>query len=204
MTFKAQQTGVTVLPEHSNLAVVKLVKKFGEHFAKQRFAEAEIAAKQAKELDPLNPKLDRLRKIAAYARRLASGDGIPQVSSSLSIEFVGRLIQRGERHAANDRESAAKFVGRWKLTVSARHVSECEFKQADDGSLLLTGLPANHVFPGRFALIGKRLELVETSDTNIHDFVWQVKSNDRLTLVVDDTRVGGKYLGAKLERIAAP
>ncbi len=202
-TVAAQRTGVSVLPEHSNLAVVKLVREFGEHFAKQRFAEAEVAAKQAQELDPLTPKLDRLRQIAVIARRLAKGDGVPQVRSPLTIEFVERLLKRAERLVANDREAAAKLVGRWKLTVSERDAYEVEFKQADDGTLLLTGHPNLSVSSGRFARIGKRLELVEHRDTNFHDLIWHVKSDNRLTLIVDDDEVGGKYLGATLERVAA-
>ena len=109
---------------------------------------------------------------------------------------------RDERLQKNDREGAAKLVGRWVLTVSERHVYQAEIKQADDGLLLLTGVPKAGVLWGRFALIGERLELVEPNDQQIDEFIWQVRSLNKLSLVVSKANTGADYTGAKLERLA--
>ncbi len=122
--------------------------------------------------------------------------------SAASPIVVDAAKQRASRLKAND-PAAAKVVGRWMLTLPAGFVFEAEATLTDDGCVKLGGKKGNNLF-GKFAVRGDRLELVEPTDKGIVDLVWQVKSNNRLTLIVDQNNVGAKYLGATLERIAAP
>ena len=99
--------------------------------------------------------------------------------------------------------TAARVVGRRMLTLPAGCAFEAEATLTDDGCVKLGGKQGNNLF-GKFAVRGDRLELVEPTDKGIIDLVWQVKSNNRLTLIVDQNNVGATDLGAKLERLAAP
>lgn len=54
----------------------KLVEEFNELFKQQRFAEAEIVAKKAKELNPKEPTAATLEYKALLARRVASNDDL--------------------------------------------------------------------------------------------------------------------------------
>ena len=122
--------------------------------------------------------------------------------SAASPIVVDAAKQRASRLKANDREAAAKLVGRWMLTLPDGFVFETELTLTEDGCVKLGGKKGNNLF-GTFAVRGDRLELVEPTDKGIVDLVWQVKSNNRLTLIVDQNNVGAKYLGAKLERLTA-
>ncbi|MBC8117365.1 MAG: hypothetical protein H7062_23455 [Candidatus Saccharimonas sp.] len=129
------------------------------------------------------------------AEQLARLDPIPATINDTAKQRAARL-------KANDREAAAKLVGRWMLTLPAGFVFEAEVTQTGDGCVKLGGKQGNNPF-GKFAVKGDRLELVEPTDKGIVDLVWQVKSNNLLTLIVDQNNVGATYLGAKLERLAA-
>ena len=72
----------------------------------------------------------------------------------------------------------------------------------EDGCVKFSGKQGGNVF-GKFAVKGDRLELVEPTNSGMRDLVWQAKSGNQLTLITDQNKVGGSYLNAKLERLAA-
>ncbi len=54
----------------------KLVEQFNELMKQNRFAEAEVVAKQAKELDPHNPVAETMKWKARFARRIAFNEDL--------------------------------------------------------------------------------------------------------------------------------
>lgn len=114
------------------------------------------------------------------AEQLARRENVPirpqpnaATPSAASPVGVDATKQRAARVKANDRDAAAKLVGRWVLTLPADFVYQAEFTQLEDGCLKLSGKKGNNLF-GKFAMKGDRLELVEPTDQGIIDLVWQV------------------------------
>ena len=176
------------------------LKEYSRLFQEQKFAEAALVAKRAKESEPDSPVVPVLLKKAIAAKRLAESDERKQDRSPITEREVELLMLREARQEAHEREAAAKLVGRWKLTLPAGFVHEVELKQNDDGLLNLTS-EKNLTLQGRFAVHGPLMELVQPNDKAIQDFVWQIRAADQLILTTDENQVGAKYLGAKLERM---
>jgi hypothetical protein len=200
-TAPARPTNMAAVPEHPNPAVANLIRQFGEQIANQSFAEAELTAKQANELDPENPKLQRLMLVASYGRRLATDKDQPKRSSRMSIAYIERMMDTPERLKSNDREAAAKLVGRWKLTLPAGFVYNDEIKQTNDGLLSFDG-SRQGVLYGKFAVHDDQMRLVDPNNKEIDDYVWRVESLNKLSLVISKTQNGADYTGATLERLA--
>ena len=174
-------------------------KEYSRLFKEQKFAEAALVAKQAKESELDSPVIAMLLKQAVVASRLAESDERKKDRSPITEREVELLMQREDRHEANEHAAAAKLVGRWKLTLPAGFVHEIELKQNDDGLLSLTS-DKNLTLQGRFAVHGSLMELVQPNDKAIDDFVWEHQADDSWKLTTDENHVGGTYLGAKLER----
>ena len=142
---------------------------------------------------------DQLTRREGVPIRPQPNTAAPSAPAPVGIDATN---QRAARIKGNDRDAAQKLVGRWMLTLPADFVYQAEFTQLDDGCLKLSGKNGNNLF-GKFSVRDGRVELIEPTDKGIIDLVWQVKSNNRLSLVLDKNEVGATYLGAKLERIAA-
>jgi beta-lactamase regulating signal transducer with metallopeptidase domain len=185
------------IPKSMKSKLAKLVEEVNGLFRDQRFADAELLIKKAVERDPDNVELRLLALVTITASRMVVSNDESNDGAPLTVQLVRRYLRR----KSNDRGEAAKLVGRWLMTLPRGFVYEAEIKSADDGCLTLSG-PKSIVLFGTFARHGDRLALVETNDEQIGDYVWQVQSQNRLTLVTSETNNGADYTGAKLERQA--
>lgn len=105
---------------------------------------------------------------------------------------------RKQRTEENDRGNASEFVGEWMLRLPRGFEYAVKITQRDDG-LLVMDCEKSIVLIGTFAFQKNRLSLVETKESNIHDFVWEYRDGV-MTLITERVENGGNYLGATLSR----
>ena len=172
------------------------------------FAEPYPPATFVAKIDPWHarPGSDRRRyrlKIVSddpFVVQMATADP-PQTqhvnSTAVLPEKVTRDMDqvRQTRIKGHDRESARKLQGQWKLTLPRGFVYQAKINQQPDGQLRLSGAV---IFSGIYTLSKGRLELVESTGSDVTDFVWQVQDDGTLKLTYEEHSVGATYRGAVL------
>lgn len=103
------------------------------------------------------------------------------------------------RRAANEKDEARKWIGNWRLRLPAGFQYPVRLVETDDGLLDLE-CGTNLTLLGTFAFTKNQLQLVKSKDDGIDDFIWQLNDEGNFVLITDRTRVGGRYIGAVLER----
>lgn len=109
---------------------------------------------------------------------------------------------RAERIKDNDRGSGSEFVGAWTMRLPRGFEYAITLEQREDGLLVMKS-QKNLTLLGTFACQKNRLMLVETRESNVHDFTWDYRDGI-LVLVEEDLHNGANYVGATLKRAMTP
>ncbi len=105
---------------------------------------------------------------------------------------------RADRVAAHDRAIAARYVGRWKLTLPRGFQYDTSITQREDG-LLKLDCPTKINLLGTFSVRQGQLQLVESNRDGIMDFVWEDRDGTLVLAREEHTSNGARYVGAKLQ-----
>ncbi len=117
-----------------------------------------------------------------------------------AVERPGWKLLSEQRSAANERDGAAEWAGNWRLVLPAGFHYDVTLGKTEDGLLKLDGATKITLL-GTFAFSKNQLQLVSPYNDGIDDFIWQLNDEGKFVLITDRNRVGGRYIGAVLERI---
>ena len=128
------ETNIRVEQEYA-----KLVEEFNELFKQQRFAEAEIVAKKAKEMNPKDPTAETLFWKAKFGRRVANNE---KLKNDKEESFMGQLddveqaviVKVNDKHPIdfgdNFKDITARRNGKYRTDNRTRDEDDIRIEQS--------------------------------------------------------------------------